>query len=154
MLQDCAYLDPRRRHESASLNAVSRLVEETCKPLKSILGKIFTDCTSIEDVCDGIKTEWREFQIDVFPEAYFTSSVLSKESPKQASYWERVFELAGLSNDPLGETNTLDVDTMINSLENEMLVNGSIKYPKLLQFFKVLVSFPHGNSAPENGFFN
>ena len=45
------------------------------------------------------------------------------------------------------------VDTLIASLEKEIVDDaGSPKFPSIASLFKIVSSFSHGNSAPENGF--
>lgn len=155
ILEKCKFLDPRKRHESGSLNTIASLVAELCTPLKGVLGKLFPGCSSKEDVVDGIKTEWREYQTEVIPDNYFMVSNGVTSGWKQVSYWEYAFEVAGIAGDEnpdCDDGQTFDVDCLILSLENKMLVDGSIKYPKICQLFKIMASIPHGNSAPENGF--
>ena len=126
-----------------------------CTPLKSVLRKLFPGCSSKEDVVDGIKTEWREYQTEVIPDNHFMISNGETSGRKQVSYWEHAFEVAGIAGDEIPDGDdgkTFDVDCLILSLEKKMLVDGSIKYPKICQLFKIMASIPHGNSAPENGF--
>ena len=55
------------------------------------------------------------------------------------------------SND--GSDGCFDLDTLIISLKEKIVTeSSSVKYPMLLSLFKSVLSFYHGNSAPENGF--
>ena len=101
---------------------------------------------------------------------YLTWQLFLKNVPangKQASYWEKAFELAGIPNDnghdgcddvsddgsDDGSDGCFDLDTLIISLKEKIVTeSGLVKYPMLLSLFKSVVSFYHGNSAPENGF--
>ena len=102
---------------------------------------------------------------------YLTWQLFLKNVPangrKQASYWEKAFELAGIPNDnghdggddvsddgsDDGSDGCFDLDTLIISLKEKIITeSGSVKYPMLLSLFKSVASFYHGNSAPENGF--
>ena len=102
---------------------------------------------------------------------YLTWLLFLKNVPangrKQASYWEKAFELAGIPNDnghdgcddvsddgsDDGSDGYFDLDTLIISLKEKIVTeSGLVKYPMLLSLFKSVVSFYHGNSAPENGF--
>ena len=154
VLEKCQYLDPRKRQESGSLDAISSLATELILPLKGVLSNIFPGCASEEEVIDGIKTEWREYQMEFFPENYFVASSVNSSGRKQVSYWEHAFNVAGITNESNNDdaVPSLDVDALIISLEKKVLKDGSCKFPKLCQLFKMMASIPHGNSAPENGF--
>ena len=77
---------------------------------------------------------------------------------------EKAFELARIPNDDNGHDSSddgsndgsngcFDLDTLIISLKEKIVTeSGLVKYPMLLSLFKSVVSFYHGNSAPENGF--
>ena len=74
--------------------------------------------------------------------------------PKQVSYWEKAFELAGIQqkSDVDGE-GQFDLDTFIISLKRKILTeSGSVNYPTILSLLKSVASLSHGNDAPENGF--
>ena len=154
VLRNCQFVDPRKRNQTGALTAVTHLATSLCKPLNGILNKAVSDkCTAREEVCDGIRNEWREYQTETIPETYFLKEENSSQGRRQTSYWEKAFELAGVVSTHEESCVSLDLDTLIISLKDKLLneSNGP-KYPLLLSLFKAVGALSHGNSAPENGF--
>ena len=51
------------------------------------------------------------------------------------------------------EAKSCDIEKFVLYLEKDCTSNdGKIKYPFLVCLFKLILSLPHGNSAPESGF--
>ena len=74
------------------------------------------------------------------------------QGKRQVSYWENVFQLAGLPFNTESKCK-FDINTLIISLEKKIVdVAGSRKFPCIASLFKIVSSFSHGNSVPENGF--
>ena len=156
VLKNCQYLNPQKRNEGGALTAISNLAMELCTPLQGFLNKIFRKCSTKEEICDNVRNKWRKFQIDTLPDNYFLLKKIPANGRKQASYWEKAIELAGIPNynNSGGCSNgCFDLDTLIVSLKEKIVTESDLgKYPMLLSLFKTVVSFSHGNSAPENGF--
>ena len=70
VLKKAVFLDAREKNDTGALSAISNLALEVCKPLKSSLNKLFLNCHTIETVCDGIRNEFRDLQMDVIPDTY------------------------------------------------------------------------------------
>ena len=119
VLQQCQYLDPRKRQEAESLNAISDLTSKLIKPLKNVLRGLFPGCTTEENVVDAVKSQWQEHKLEIIPDLFFVLEETSKSGRKQFSYWEHAFDVAGIHNeaDPSPSLN-LDVDKFIVSFEN------------------------------------
>ena len=107
----------------------------------------------METVCDCIRDEFRDFQMDVIPDTYLYAGKELSKGRRQISYWEMAFEDAGI---PSVENDSAQkvfcIDTLLNSLQKMCNESGKAKYPMLTSFFKIAGSLSHGNSAPENGF--
>ncbi|XP_012557417.2 uncharacterized protein LOC105844874 [Hydra vulgaris] len=91
--------------------------------------------------------------MELLPECYYKcSEKLVSIGRNQTSYWEKAFQLAGLSI-VSKLLCSFDIDTLINSFETKILNDsGSPKFPNITSLFKVVSSLSHGNSVPENGF--
>ena len=135
------------------MNAITNLTKEVCKPLEGLLRKIFPTCSTTDEVCDQICNEWRMYQIHFLAEtSYNNEANETTQGRHQISFWENAFELAGL---PLNSDSKckVDIDALIVSLQKEIVDDaGSPKFPSIASLIKI-VSFSHGNSSPENGFF-
>ena len=154
VLKNCQYLNPQKRNEKEALSCISNLAMQICEPLANVLSDVFSKCSSKEEVCDKVRNEWRELQMETLPEEYYLIKKESSSGRKQVSYWEKAFEIAGIPVQECGvDENYFDLDTFIVSLKEKMLLeSGAIKYPTLLSLYKAVSSLSHGNSAPENGF--
>ena len=87
----------------------------------------------------------------VAPECYYKCSEELVSGRHQAFYWEKAFQLAGLS--VLKSDCSFAIDTLINSFETKILNDsGSSKFPYVTSHFKVVSSLSHGNCPPENRF--
>ena len=53
--------------------------------------------------CDNGRNEWRELEMDTLPNNNFLLKKIPANACKQAQYWEKVFELAGIPNDNNGD---------------------------------------------------
>ena len=66
--------------------------------------------------------------------------------------WENAFELAGLPFNTESKCK-LDIDTLMVSRKKKIFNDaGSPKFPHTTSLFKIVSSFSHGNSVPENRF--
>ena len=92
------------------------------------------------------------YQIHFLAEtSYNNEANETTQGRRQISYWENAFELAGLPFNSDSKCK-VDIDTLIVSLEKEIVDDaGSPKLPSIASLFKI-VSFSHANSAPENVF--
>ena len=153
ILRNAFFLNPAKKGDKRSLNAITNLTKEVCKPLEGVLRKIFSTCSTTDEVCDQICNEWRMYQIHFLAEtSYNNEANETAQGRRQISYWENAFELAGLpfNNDSKCK---VDIDTLIVSLEKKIADDaGSPKFPSIASLFKIVSSSSHGNSAPENGF--
>ena len=156
VLKNCQYANPQKRNEAGALTAISNLAMELCTPLQGVLNKVFRKCSTKEEICDNVRNECIEFQMVTLPDNYFLLKKIPANGRKQASYWEKAFELAGIPNDDNGDDGSngcFDLDTLIISLKEKIATeSGLVKYPMLLSLFKTVASLSHGNSAPENRF--
>lgn len=155
VLKNCQYLNPQKRNDKEALSCISNLSMEVCTSLTNVLSDIFSNCSSKEDVCDKVRNEWRELQMETLPEEYYqTKNEANASGQKQVSYWEKAFEIAGIPfKESVVDESCFDLDTFIVSLKEKIfLESGSIKYPTLLSLYRAVSSLSHGNSAPENGF--
>ena len=145
-----------RKGNKESLSAISNLALELCKPLESVLSKVFPSSSSKEEVCDKIRNEWRVYQMELIPEsAYTTNDVAACSTSRgrqQVSYWEKAFQLADLPVISVQASSGLDIDKLIAFLEDVIDDNGLSKFAFITSLFKIIASLSHGNSAPENGF--
>ena len=151
ILRNAIFLDPAKKGDKRSLNAITNLTKEVCKPLEGVLRKIFPTCSTTDEVCDQIRNEWRMYQIHLLAEtSYNNEANETTQGRRQISYWENAFELAGLPFNSDSKCK-VDIGTLIVSLEKEIVDDaGSPKFPLIASFFKIVSSFSHGNSAPEN----
>ena len=148
ILKNAVLLDPSKRKNRESLNDITNLTKEICKPLDGVLNKVFPPgLSSKEDLCDKIRNEWRVYQFESLPESAYTKDEKDPKcrSRQQPSYWEKAFELAGLPVITQSECK-LDIDKLIVSLEKWMDGAGSPKFPHLTSLFKIVASLSHGNS--------
>ena len=152
ILRNAILLDPAKKGDKRSLYAITNLTQEVCKPLEGVLRKIFPTCSTTDEVCDQICNEWRMYQIHFLAETCYNNEANeTTQGRRQISYWENAFELAGLPFNSDSKCK-VDIDTLIVSLEKEIVDDaGSPKLPSIASLFKI-VSFSHANSAPENGF--
>ena len=89
---------------------------ELCTPLQGVLNEVFRKCSSKEEIFDIVRNEWREFQMDTLPNNYFLLKKIPANGRKQASYWGKAFEFAGIPNDNNGDDDgngCFDLDTLI-----------------------------------------
>ena len=153
ILRNAIFLDPAKKVDKRSLNAITNLRKEMCKPLEGVLRKIFPTCSTTDEVCDQICNEWRMYQIHFLAETSYNNEANETTQGRcQISYWENAFELAGL---PFNSDFTckVDIDTLIVSHEKEIVDDArSPKFPSIASLFKIVSSFSHANSALENGF--
>ena len=103
VLKNCRYVNSQKRNEAGALTAISNLAMKLCIPLQGVLNKVFPKCSKKEDICDNVRNEWREFQMDTLPDNHFHLKKIPANGRKQASYWEKAFELAGIRNDDNGD---------------------------------------------------
>ena len=152
-LKKSIFLNPAKKGDKSSLNAITNLTKEVCKPSEGVLRKIFSTCSTTDEVCDQIRNECRMYQIHFLAEtSYNNEADETTQGRRQISYWENAFELAGLpfNNDSKCK---VDIDTLIVSLEKKIADDaGSPKFPSIASLFKIVSSSSHGNSGPENGF--
>ena len=153
ILRNAIFLDPAKKGDKMSLNAITNLTKEVCKPLEVVLRKIFPTCSTTDEVCDQTRNECKMCQIHVLTETSYSNEANETTQGRcQILYWENAFELAGL---PFNSDSKCKVDiyTLIVSLEKKIVDDaGSPKFPSIASLFKIVSSFSHGNSAPENGF--
>ena len=156
VLKNCQYINPQKRNEAGALTAISNLAMELSTPLQGVLNKVFPKCLAKEEICDNVRNEWREFQIDTLSNNYFLLKKIPANGCKQGSYWEKAFELGGIPNDKNGDEGSdgcFELDALIISLKDKIVTeSGLAKYPMLLLLFKTVASLSHRNSAPANGF--
>ena len=55
ILNNCAYLDPRKKGDRESLSVISNLTIELSKPLERALSKVFPSCSTNEEVHDKVR---------------------------------------------------------------------------------------------------
>ena len=141
-------------HIRVTLSAILNLTLQICKPLETVLSKVFLSCSTKEEVCDKVRSEWRVYQMELIPESCYLQEETSSSSKHQKIfYWEKAFQLYGLPGDEETHHPSFDVDIFINSSENKILSDtASSKFPCITSLFKIVLSLSHGNSAPENGF--
>ena len=126
VLKNCQYVNPQKRNEAGVLTAISNLAMELCTPLQGVLNKVFPKCSTKQKICDNVGSEWREFQMDTLPNNYFLLKKIPANGRKQASYWEKAFEIAGIPNDNNGDDvseGCFDLDTLIISLKEKLSPN-------------------------------
>ena len=132
---------------------MTNLTKVVCKSLEGVLRKIFPTCSTTDEVCDQTRNECKMCQIHVLTETSYSNEANETTQGRcQILYWENAFELAGL---PFNSDSKCKVDiyTLIVSLEKKIVDDaGSPKFPSIASLFKIVSSFSHGNSAPENGF--
>ena len=71
VLKNCQYLNPLKKNEEGEFTAISNFAVELCTPLQGVLNKVFRKRSTKEEICDNVRNEWREFQMDTLPENYF-----------------------------------------------------------------------------------
>ena len=80
------------------------------------------------------------------------SKMFKEENEENVSYLANAFQLAGLPSDT-EPTCKFDINTHIMSLNKKITDDSrSPKFLIIASLFKIVASFSHGNSAPENGF--
>ena len=89
----------KREMKQEVLTTISNPAMEPCTPLQGVLNKVFPKCLTKEEICDNVRNEWSEFQMDTLPDNYFLLKKIPANGCKKASYWEKAFELAGIPND-------------------------------------------------------
>lgn len=133
------------------------------EPLKSVLGTIIprtpNSPTSIEEICDCVRNEWRLYQFDtVIPVFHVTTE--DSQGRSQTSYWKRVHEEHDLMLVPeesgcddtshtSGQRRIDDYWEEVSRMKDEM---GNLKYPYLTSVVNCVLPLSHGNAAPECGF--
>ena len=132
ILRNAILLDPAKKGDKRSLNAITNLTKEVCKPLEGVLRKIFPPCSTTDEVCDQICNEWRMYQIHFLAEtSYNNEANETTQGRRQISYWENAFELAGLPFNSDSKCK-VDIDALIVSLEKEIVDHaGSPKFPSI-----------------------
>ena len=87
ILENAAFLDPRKKNSNGSLSAISNITLQIFKPLETILSKFFPHCSTKEDVCDKVRSEWKVYQMELIPESCYLEEETS--SSLWTSRWWR-----------------------------------------------------------------
>ena len=162
VIRNAPFLHSEKRNDPASLIAVSKLTLVIVDVLQSTLGdnvppKVFhTQPTpKTEEICDLVRSQWKLCQTECVPEEFYVEHVEESNKGKaQDSYWRRVEEEFGLGitasdKEERQMKRTDDCWCQTGQLKDEQ---GRKKYPQLFALVKCVLSFSHGNSAPESGF--
>ena len=97
ILRNAIFLDSAKKGDKSSLNAITNLTKEVCKPLERVLRKIFPTCSTTDEVCGQTRNEWRMCQIRLLTETSYSNEANETTQGRcQILYWENAFELAGL----------------------------------------------------------
>ena len=151
-IENAAFINPEKRNGNGSLEGITKLTKMVLSALPNVFPAIFPACLTTEDVCDIVRTEWRLYQTEKFPDSAYQTSFENKMSlKKQNSYWEEAFMLAGVDS-VTKESPKCDMVKFVLHLEKLVGSDGKPKYAFLVSLFQVILSISHGNSAPENGF--
>ena len=83
VLIDANYLHPNMRLKKGAVNTICRLALEVCNCLGNAIYGLFEikKESTIDDLCDIIKREFRSYQTESIPDSYFMKS----EEPKQSN---------------------------------------------------------------------
>ena len=86
-LKNAAFLDPRKKNSNGSLSAISNFTLQICKPLETVLSKVFPSYSTKEEVCDNVRSEWRVYHMELIPEfCYLQEETSSSSKHHQISY--------------------------------------------------------------------
>ena len=101
------YLHPKKRKDSHSANAISNLSFKIVSTLgnrakKEVFGSSYE--TTVDDNVDKIRQEWKIYQVENIPFAYFQkdfnfSSRSSAKQKSQDAYWEKALNECGIYHD-------------------------------------------------------
>ena len=100
------YLHPKKWKEAHSTSAISNLSFKIVSALDNEAKKVFGSSydTTVDDIVDKIRQEWKMYQVENIPSAYFQKDVnfSSSSSTKQKSqcpYLEKAFNECGIYHD-------------------------------------------------------
>ena len=152
------YLHPKKQKEAHSTSAISNLFK-----IVSILGneakKVF-GCsydTTVDDIVDKIRQEWKMHQTENIPSAYFQkdvnfSSSSSTKQKYQDAYWEEALNECVIYHDSTECSNFHRIDHYWACIGNILDSDGRSKFSYLFTFSAIVLSRSHANVVPERGF--
>ena len=100
------YLHPKKQKEAHSASAISNLSFKIVLTLGNEAKKVFGSSydTTVDDIVDKIRQEWKMYQVGNIPCAYFqkdvnSSSSSSTKQKSQDAYWENALNECGIYHD-------------------------------------------------------
>ena len=153
------YLHPKKQKEAHSTSAISNLSFKIVLTLGNEAEKVFGSSydTTVDDIVDKIRQEWKMHQVENIPSAYFQKDVnfSSSSSTKQKSqdaYWEKALNECGIYHDSTECSNFHRIDHYWACIGNILDSDGRSKYLYLFTFSMIVLSLSHANVVPERGF--
>lgn len=112
VIQDAKYLHPKEHDDRKAVDAVDRLTEEVFNGLgETMVEKIIAKKTSKFDLCDVVKKEFQEFQIETMPDDFSSKDESSlKAALSRPSYWAACYDQYGICSDQQPAVN-VDVES-------------------------------------------
>ena len=100
------YLHPKKQKEAHSTIAISNLLFKIVSTLGNEAEKVFGSSydTTVDDIVDKIRQEWKMCEVENIPSAYFQKDVdFSSSSPtrqkSEDAYWEKALNECGIYHD-------------------------------------------------------
>ena len=155
ILKDAKFFGHSVRHESGTVNAISRLTLNVASALGDSFHRLFhLEAESTKyDLIDIVKRQLMECQTEIIPEHFYLKDQQSTSHCVQPSYWRAAYGMAGVELATKDEESSLkSIDeywTQIHKIVNE---EGKVKYNKLFVLAKCVLTLSHGNADPERGF--
>ena len=153
------YLHPEKRKEAHSTSAISNLSFKIVLTLSSEAKKFFGSSydTTVDDIVDKIRQEWKIYQVENIPSGYFQKDVnfSASSSTKQKSqdeYWEKALKECGIYHDSTECSNFHRIDHYWTCIGYILDSDGRSKCLYLFTFSTIVLSLSHANIVPEKGF--
>ena len=153
------YLHPEKRKEAHSTSAISNLSFKIVLTLSSEAKKFFGSSydTTVDDIVDKIRQEWKIYQVENIPSGYFQKDVnfsasSSTKQKSQDAYWEKALNECGIYHDSTECSNFHRIDHYWTCIGYILDSDGRSKYSYLFTFSTIVLYLSHANIVPEKGF--
>ena len=112
--------------------------------------------TTVDDIVDKIRQEWKMYQVENIPSAYFQNDVnflpVLLPDKFQDAYWEKALNECSFYHDSTECSNFHRIDHYWACIENILDSDGRSKYSYLFTFPTIVLSLSHATVVPERAF--
>ena len=146
MIKHAQYLHPIKRNDPESRSAISNLALKIADSLKNRLSTVFNfreSDTTVDGICDLIRTQWMAYQAEDIPE----HTNIAPENPTssgrvQQSYWDYALEICNMEPPTSRHSTYVRIDDYWSTVGNFVDDRGCMKYPQLYALVKCVLSQP------------